>query len=192
MRKGGIGYARPLETQRRPRNASTLQMEVMTMRRRWLAAVAALVTLAIASQWARAQMGRPPGPPGPPPPLGALLVGVHLTADQETQVRTIMETHRQAVEPLRQQLDTQHEQLMNKLTSPGQITLAELTPLDQEIAQTEQQLDQEMLKTAVEIRGILTPEQLATAAANGQKLAEIHSEMRALMGPPPIAAADAP
>ena len=103
-----------------------------------------------------------------------------------------MDNQRQVVEPLRQQLETEHEQLMYKLTSPGQITLADLTALDQEIAQTEQQLHQEMLKAAVEIRAILTPDQLATAAANGQKLAQIHKEMRGLMGPPPAPPADAP
>jgi protein CpxP len=167
-------------------------MEVMTMKPRWIAAVAALIVLAAAAQWARAQMGPPPGPPGSPPPLGALLVGVHLTADQQAQVRTIMDTHRPAVEAARQQLDRQHGQLMTRLTAPGQITLADLTPLDQEIAQTERQLHEEMLRTAVEIRAILTPDQLATAAANGQKLEQIHSEMRGLMGPPPIPAADAP
>jgi len=150
-----------------------------------MATLIALTTIALTAPAARAQMGPPPGPPGGPPPIGALLIGVHLTADQQAQVKTIMDNHRQAADPLHQQLDAKHQELSAKLTQPGSLTLSDLTPLDQEIAHTEAQLHQEMLKAALEIRAILTPDQLATAAANNQKLAQIHGEMRDLLGPPP-------
>jgi Spy/CpxP family protein refolding chaperone len=155
------------------------------MDRKWLSAIfATLVLLGVGPLSLRAQMD-PVFITHGPPPLGMLLVGVILTPEQQAEVKTIMQSHRQAIEPLRQQLDTQREQLMTRLTSPGQVSLADLTPLEQESAQTDAQLRQEMLKAAVEVRAVLTPDQLAKAAANQQKLAQIHGEMRDVMGPLP-------
>jgi hypothetical protein len=39
--------------------------------------------------------------------------------------------------------------------------------------------------TALEVRAVLTPDQLATAAQDQKQLEQIHGEMSLIMGPPP-------
>jgi len=156
------------------------------MKRRWLSAVVGLAAVGIVSPAAFAQMG-PPGPPGPLPPIRMMLQGISLTADQQAAVDAILKSHQQTAQPLMDQLHSEHEALMAKLLSSGQVSLSDLTPLEQQSAQTEQQLNQDMLKAALEVKAVLTAEQLATAAQNQQKLEQIHSEMRQLTGPPPDA-----
>ncbi len=156
------------------------------MNRRWLSAVVGLAATGILSPAAFAQMG-PPGPPGPPPPIGMMLQGISLTADQKTAIDAILKSHQQTAQPLMDQLHSEHEELTAKLLSSGQVSLSDLTPLEQQSAQTEQQLNQDMLKAALEVKAVLTPDQLATAAQNQQKLEQIHSELRQLTGPPPDA-----
>jgi periplasmic protein CpxP/Spy len=162
------------------------------MRRLSLSAIIALMALGIMSPGTFAQMGPPPGPPGPPPPIALILQGVDLSAEQQAEVKSIMDSHRQVIEPLREQLHVAHQQLMSKLLSSGQVTVSELTPLEQQSGQVEQQIHQEMLKAAVEVRAVLTPDQLAKAAQINQKMDQIHGEMHDLMASHAPPEADAP
>ena len=150
------------------------------MNRRWLSAAFGLVAVGTLLPAAFAQMG----PPGPPPPIGMMLQGVSLTADQKTAIDTILKAHQQVAQPLVDQLHSEREELTAKLLSSGEVSLSDLTPPQQQSAQTEQQLNQDTLKAALEIKGVLTADQLATVVQNQQKLEQIHSEMRQLVGPP--------
>ncbi len=155
------------------------------MKRNSLCMTVAIAAIAIASRPAFAQMFISAGPPGPPPPMAAMLAGLSLTPQQQTAISAIMKSHQQSIAPLMNQLHNQHQQVMATLLAPGQVGMSDLTPLEQEAGQTEQQLPQEMLKTALDIRAVLTPDQLAQAAAKQKKLDAIHEEMRSVMGPPP-------
>ena len=143
--------------------------------------VLAVTTLSSA---ALAQMGPPPGPLGPPP-IVMMLQGVSLSTEQQAVVAAIMKLHQQTLAPLLDQLRTYHEQMAAMLVSSGTVTLSDFTSLEQQSVQSEQQLQQETLKTALDVRAILTPDQLAAAAANQKKMQEFHSEMRLIMGPAP-------
>jgi Spy/CpxP family protein refolding chaperone len=156
------------------------------MNRRWLSAVVGMAAAGILSPAAFAQMG-PPGPPGPPPPIGMMLQGISLTSDQQTAIDAILKSHQQTAQPLMDQLHREHEELTAKLLSSGQVSLSNLTPLEQQSVETEQQLNQDMLKAALEVKAVLTADQLATAGRNQQKLEQIHTELRQLNGPPPDA-----
>jgi len=114
-----------------------------------------------------------------------MLQGVSLSTEQQAVVAAIMKLHQQTLAPLLDQLRTYHEQMAAMLVSSGTVTLSDFTSLEQQSVQSEQQLQQETLKTALDVRAILTPDQLAAAAANQKKMQEFHSEMRLIMGPAP-------
>ena len=85
-------------------------------------------------------------------------------------------------ETLRGQLRAAQEQLAGKLYAPGPVKAEDLTSLIQQIGQLRGQLTQEGLQVALEVRGVLTPEQLAKAAQTRQRMNELRAEMRSLLG----------
>jgi Spy/CpxP family protein refolding chaperone len=126
-------------------------------------------------------MGMGPMGDGPGMMLPLLLKGVNLTTEQQTRVRGIMDTHRPTLHTLFQQLRTAHEEMANKLFAPGAVQAGDLTPQVQHIAQLREQLMQEGLKVTLEVREVLTAEQLAKAAEIKQRMQTLHQEMRNLL-----------
>ncbi len=115
-------------------------------------------------------------------PLRVIMRGVGLTDAQQAQVRQIVASHRPRFQALRSQLRTNTQQLTDKLYGPGAVTADDVAALRQQIGQLRDQLGQEALQTALEIRNVLTPEQLAKAAQIRQRLQELRAEMHSLMG----------
>jgi Spy/CpxP family protein refolding chaperone len=133
--------------------------------------------------------GPPPGAiminAGPlPPPMMMALRAASLTDAQKTQIHTLMESSRATVMPLMQQMHTIREQIADKLLSPGTVTNADLTPLLTQQSQIQGQLDSQMVSTALQIRGVLTTDQLKKVAVANDKLKQIHSEIESIFGPP--------
>ena len=58
-----------------------------------------------------------------------------------------------------------------------------MAPLQQKAAQYKQQIGREMVDTALAIRNILTPEQIARLSQVHQQLQSLHEQIRNLMGP---------
>ena len=112
--------------------------------------------------------------------LPMILRGVDLTPEQEVRVREIMKTHRATFRPLFGELKKAHEAMAEKLFAPGEVRAEDLSAQLQRIAQLREQLMQEGLKVALEVRGVLTPEQLAKAGELKDRLEALHSEMRSL------------
>ncbi len=115
--------------------------------------------------------------------LMPLLRAVNLTPEQQTQVRSIIQTSRQANHQTAQQLRQAEKDLADRLLTPGQLTTADLQAQIQQIGQLRQQLLQSRAQTALDIRGLLTPEQLAKAAEAKAKMQQLRSEMRELTQP---------
>ena len=115
--------------------------------------------------------------------LPLLLRGANLTADQKSQVQQIMANHRATFRDLFGQLRAAQDQMANKLFSAGRLQEANLAPQVQQIAQLRNQLADEGLKVVLEIRGVLTPEQLAKASQLKSQMQSLHSQMRSLWGP---------
>lgn len=115
--------------------------------------------------------------------LPLLLRAANLTPDQKAQVQQIMANHRVTLRELFNQLRAAQDQMANKLFSAGRLQEADLAPQAQQIAQLRNQLADEGLRVVLEIRGVLTPEQLAKASQLKSQMQSLQSQMRSLWGP---------
>jgi Spy/CpxP family protein refolding chaperone len=114
-----------------------------------------------------------------------LLYKVGLTDAQKSQVKDILTAHRPTLKSLRSQLQANREAIADKLLGPGVLQEADLQPFAQEANGLRDQLAQEWFKVMIEVRGILTPEQLAQAAQLKDQLRTLRNEKRALLGNQP-------
>jgi hypothetical protein len=64
------------------------------------------------------------------------------------------------------------------------VQAADLQPLLQRIGQLRAQLAQDSATAALEVRAVLTPEQLARVAQTKERLSQLREEMRLLLQPP--------
>lgn len=117
--------------------------------------------------------------------LPLVVKGVGLTEAQQAQVKQIVGAHQAQFRALLDQLRSAHEQLGERLYAPGPLQAGDVAPLVQQIGQLRGQLTQEALQVALEIRAVLTPEQLARAEQIRHKLKDLRSEMRSLLGRDP-------
>ena len=120
---------------------------------------------------------------GPGMMLPLLLSGANLTADQKTQVHQIMADHRSTFRDLFSQLRAAQEQMSGKLFSAEAVQESDLGSQIQQISALRNQLAQESLKVVLEIRGVLTPEQLAQAAQLKQQMDALRAQRRSLFAP---------
>ena len=112
--------------------------------------------------------------------LFMLLRGANLDAEQQTRLREIVTAHRGKSEQLIKQLRGAQDELLDRLLAPGPVQSDDLRPVRQRIAQLWEQLAHDRLATALEIRGLLTPEQLARAAQMKDRYRALRAEMREL------------
>jgi Spy/CpxP family protein refolding chaperone len=112
---------------------------------------------------------------------GPMMLGtLGLTSDQKTQVHQIMSTLRTNLEPLFEQLHQGHAQITTKLLAPGPVTMADLSPILTQNDSIQQQIEQQKMAAVLQVRSLLTADQLSKAATVQQKLQQIHAEMKAL------------
>ena len=126
----------------------------------------------------RGSMGRSDGE------LWLMIRAANLTPDQQAKVRGILSTHRTTTRPLVEQLRQAQQELGAKLMAPGPLQPADLQPQLGRIGQLRDQLAQDGAQAALEVRAVLTPEQLARAAQTKERLTQLREEMRQLMQPP--------
>jgi Spy/CpxP family protein refolding chaperone len=108
-----------------------------------------------------------------------VLRAVGLDDAQKAQIRQIFTNHRPQLQALRQQLMTAQGQVRDKLLSPTPPTAADMAP----ISQLRDQLAQERLAMALEVRNVLTPDQLTKAAQIRQRMKQLRQQMRDLSKP---------
>jgi Spy/CpxP family protein refolding chaperone len=114
-------------------------------------------------------------------PLASLVRGAGLSDPQREQVRQIVAAHRDQFRNLAGQLRQAQQALRDKLYGADAVTAVDLAPLTQQIDLLRGQLTQESLQVALEVRGVLTPDQLAKVAARESRLRDLRAEMRSLM-----------
>jgi Spy/CpxP family protein refolding chaperone len=95
--------------------------------------------------------------------------GVDLSKAQRAQSRTIVKAHEATVEAIEDDIHEARQAIAAALVNPAGVTAADLQPLSNQLTTLTAQLMQERLAMALEIRAILTPEQLAQAAERWQK-----------------------
>jgi len=113
--------------------------------------------------------------------LPLILRHAALTTDQQTQVQQIMDTNRQQLHALFDQLHAANDVLVNRLLAPGPLQAQDLQPQIEQIAQLRQQLMLQGLNNALAIRALLKPEQLAKIAQVKDQMQQLHKQMRDLM-----------
>jgi uncharacterized membrane protein len=113
--------------------------------------------------------------------LGLLLRGAHLTVDQQSKVRVVLSAHRGTIRSLTEQLRQAQEEVADKLFAPGPLQAADLQPSLQRITSVREQLLQESAQVVVEVRALLTPDQVAEAARVKDRLRTLTMEMRQLL-----------
>jgi len=153
-----------------------------------------LLLVSLGSTPLRAQpMGGPPmgGPPmghmmrggdNPAMMLHMMLKQANLTSDQQAQVRKIMDADHQSLRTLFTQLQTANKALADKLFAPGTVQAADLTPQVQQVTQLRQQLMEQGVKTALAVRAVLTPQQLATVSQLKDRIEKLQTEMQSILG----------
>ncbi len=113
--------------------------------------------------------------------LPLVLKHAHLKPEQSDQVRKIMDANHQTLHAMFNQLQAANDQLASKLFAPGTVQAADLEPDVRHLTQLRQQLMEQGLKTALAIRAVLTPEQLATVATVKAQMQKLQSDMRLLL-----------
>jgi len=151
------------------------------MKKGWSALLIGMMVMGL-SAWPASAQHRPMlGEMERGPELFLLLFkGAGLTPDQETRVRAVLTAHRTNARDLMRQLRLAREGVVDKLFASGAVAAGDLEPLRQQIAQLEEQLSQDRLAAALEIRALLTPEQLAKAQKLKDRVRELRAEMQAL------------
>ncbi|HEY7203966.1 MAG TPA: periplasmic heavy metal sensor [Methylomirabilota bacterium] len=151
-----------------------------------------LALTAVASAPALAQApGPPPGhPPGmhggmgrPDGELGLMIRSANLTPEQQAKVRTILSAHRGTARPLIEQLRAAQQELGAKLLAPGAVQTGDIQPLLLRISQLRDNLALDSAQAVLEVRAVLTPEQLARVAQTRERLKQLRDEMRQLIQP---------
>lgn len=163
---------------------------------KFMIALTAFVLLSLTTRPLPAQpMGGPPmGGPPMGGPMGGMMHGdspalmlrmvlrqANLTPEQRDQVRRIMEADHQSLRALFTQLQAANNQLSDKLFAPGAVQAADLAPQVQKVTQLRQQLMEQGVKTALAVRAVLTPQQLAKVAQLKDRIEKLQTEMRSLL-----------
>ncbi|HEY2445479.1 MAG TPA: periplasmic heavy metal sensor [Rhizomicrobium sp.] len=115
-------------------------------------------------------------------PFLMLLKSANLTNAQHAQVRQILQAAHAQSKPVMQQFQALHEQIAGKLLSAGPLSASDLAPLTRQAFRLHQQLEQNMIDTALAIRNVLTPEQINRLAQVHQQLSSLHKQIQSLMG----------
>jgi Spy/CpxP family protein refolding chaperone len=152
--------------------------EVPLKKRLMFAAAAALGLSLIAGPASAQDMGRH----GDHSPFFMLLSAANLSAEQKSQVQQILQSDRSQSRSLYQQYEAIHQQISARLVGTGNVSASQLTPLVQQAAQIRESIDENRMQTALQIRGILTPEQLSKLASVEQQLQAMHTQLHNLMG----------
>ena len=116
--------------------------------------------------------------------LWLMIRAAQLTPEQQTKGRAILSAHRASARPVIEQLRQAQQELGSKLLAPGSVQAADLQPQLQRIGQLRDQLAQDSANAALEVRAVLTPEQLARVVQTKDRLKQLREEMRQLMQPP--------
>lgn len=113
----------------------------------------------------------------------ALLSGVTLSAAQQTQIEQLHQAAWAQAKPLMQQLHSLHSQKEALLFAAGSVNTASLTALHQQESALRTQLEDLRLNTTLQVRSVLTADQLATAAATHAQMESLHQQMHSLTHP---------
>jgi Spy/CpxP family protein refolding chaperone len=109
------------------------------------------------------------------------LHGLNLTDAQKAQLKEIHQAGWKQMKPIMTQMRSIHEQMVNRMLASGEVTAEALSPLVQQEETLRNQMDAIHLSQTLQMRALLTPEQLAQAASTHAKLETLHQQEHAVM-----------
>jgi Spy/CpxP family protein refolding chaperone len=112
--------------------------------------------------------------------LPLLIRAANLTPEQDGKVRAILANHRAVTRNTVAELRRAQDELAERLLAAGPVQSADLQPLLKQIAALREQLLQDSAQIALEVRSVLTPEQLAKAGQLRARMRQLQSELRQL------------
>jgi len=118
---------------------------------------------------------------GGPMMMPMMLDKLDLTPEQDTKVHAIMDEHKPTFKALFTQLKAAHEEMAGRFLAPGSLSAEDLAPQTATIKQLREQLMNEGMKVALQVREVLTPAQLAKAEDLRKKMDAIREQMRGVM-----------
>ena len=119
---------------------------------------------------------------------GALLGGARmlhaldLSADQKQKVQDILTAHRTSLAPLVAKERAARQALADKLLGTGTVTPQDVDALVQQESQARTALLRERLAAALDVRSVLTPDQIQKAATIHAGVKDLRAQMRHLFG----------
>jgi Spy/CpxP family protein refolding chaperone len=111
-----------------------------------------------------------------------VLHALALSADQKQGVHDILREHRPTLAQLRANEKAARQAIADKLLGTGTVTQNDLDALAQQESQARTALMRERLATALEVRKVLTPDQIQKAATIHAGMKQLHDQMRQLLG----------
>ncbi len=121
---------------------------------------------------------------GPGRMLPMLLRSAELNPEQSAKVKDLVDSRRPAFEKLFDKLRRAHEGVADLIFSSGELDATALDAQVDEVGAARTALMREGIKTAVEVRTLLSPEQRAKVAEAKDRLQRLRLEMRDIMGDP--------
>ncbi len=112
------------------------------------------------------------------------LQGVTLTDAQRTQLHQIMQANWRQMKPQRQTLRSLREQIGDDLASTTAVSAAQLAALQQQAETVRVQLDQARLEAALQVRELLTADQLSRSESVHAQLVTLHQQERSVLARP--------
>ena len=110
--------------------------------------------------------------------LPLLIRAAKLSPEQDGKVRAILTNHRTVTRNTVEQLRRAQDELADKLLGPAPVQVTDLQPLLKQIAALREQLLQDSAQIALEVRSVLTPEQLARAGQVKARMQQLQSELQ--------------
>ena len=112
--------------------------------------------------------------------LSILTRGAGLTKEQRQQVAKIMHAHRERLDDTRQRVRSAQDELAARMCMPGPLPTDALAPHVDRLAVAHRARLEAIVAAAREVRDVLTPEQLARAAAWTARLQKVRAEVHDL------------
>lgn len=109
-----------------------------------------------------------------------LAKAIELTEEQHKQIQAIRDAHKESLQTLRSQMREVRAEIANKLYGPGVVKEEDLASQIKQLAELREKRRQEGLKVALEVRGVLTEEQLAKAAKLRMRVRALRGEIRGI------------
>ena len=113
-----------------------------------------------------------------------ILQTLDLTGPQQTDIDVIKAAHADALEGLKNDLREARKEIVDIFFTEGELTAEDFVTQQGDLSQIHADLHadlfDELLAMGLEIRAVLTPEQLAEAAAAIERMRELRAEMRAI------------